>query len=247
MPPGEGAVLPHVTAYVNVTSGCQKPTVNLLNRAKQKCAGVLEIEIVDFGDSAVGADRWKEAGLDCMAILFDQVHLVAWDQDDEVKVVDFVMPPGFNWTLEDLEVALDNFAGGNLRQPTDEEINKLQKLEPEPVEAKAHPVKQDNANEIGQLIIGETVVIEISEPANDLTPYQRAETAAKAIEQWTEKSYKPSELKIAKSGDDLQIVAGDLTIITITEQDATAAETSLNELAPKWRLSIRRSISATNQ
>ncbi len=247
VPLDETPVLPHVTAYINVTSGCQEPTVDLLTAARPSYAGVLEIEIVDFGDNAAGADTWKQAGLECMAILFDQVHLAAWDQDSEVKVVDFLMPPGFNWTLEDLQVALDKFASGDLRQPTAEEMGKLQKIEPEPVAAKAQALEQDDGKQIGQLIIAEAVVIEIKQPADDLTPYQRAEAAAEAIQQWTAQPYKPSELRIEKSGESLQIIVRDAAIITITEADAAAAGLPLNELAGKWRLAIRRSLAAANR
>jgi len=238
--------LPKVTAYINVTTGCQKSTIDLLGEAQQQYSGVIDIEIVDFGDAGDGARRWQESGLGCMAIVFGEDHMVAWDDNGKVKVVDFKMPPGFNWKLEELKEALAQFAAGSLRAPTAEEAPKVQKLEPKAIEAKAQAVKQDDGSEAGQLIIGEAAVLTITQPAGDLTPVQRAEAAARAIEEWTSGAYKPEEMNVEKSGEDLQILGGDTLLLTVTEGDAKAAVMPLAELAGKWRNRVRCNIVAIN-
>lgn len=241
-PAPSATTLPTITAYVNVSSGCQKPTVDTLKDARNIFDALLTVEIIDFGDNAAGTQMWKESGLECMAILFEGNRLVAWDQDGEVKVVDFTMPPGFNWTLEDLDNAIGAFSQGRLRQPTLEEQNNVQQLTPEPVPATAQSMTTDDGVEVGQLIINDALAIEIACPLGDLTPLQRASAAAKAVAEWTGQPYKPSDLQVQKAAGDLQVVAGDIPIITVTQDDADAAKTDSKALAARWRNGIRRAV-----
>ncbi len=243
-PPPSSTTLSTITAYVNVSSGCQQPTVDLLKTARDVYDGLLAIEIIDFGDDADGARMWKEADLNCMAVLFDGEQLVAWDQDGEARIVDFSLPPGFNWTLEDLDSAITAFAERRLRRPTPEEQDNVQQLTPEQVPATAQSMTTDDGVEVGQLIIARTLAIEIACPIGDLTPLQRAAAAAKAIAKWTGRPYKPSDLKIEKSPSGLQVVAGDATVIAVTQDDADAAKTNPNTLAARWRDGIRRAITS---
>ena len=243
-PPPSATTLPTITAYINVSSGCQKPTVNALKAAREVFDALLTIEIIDFGDSAAGTRMWKDSGLECMAILFEGNRLVAWEQDGEVKVVDFTMPPGFNWTIQDLDSAINAFAEGRLRQPTSEEQSNVQQLTPEPVRATAQSTTGDDGVEVGQLIITGTLAIEIACPLGDLTPLQRAAAAAKAVAEWTGQPYKPSDLQVQKAAGDLQVVAGDIPIITVTQDDADAAKTNPEALAARWHNGIRSSVTS---
>ncbi len=242
--PAASVQLPTITAYVNVSSGCQKPTVDALKEVTTAFDGRLAIEIIDFGDDAAGARRWQEDGLDCMRILFDDRHLVAWEQDGEIKVVDFSMPPGFNWTLEDLDNAIAAFAEGRLREPTPEEKSNVQQLTPKQIATSAQSTTTDDGVEVGQLIIAGTLALEIARSLGDLTPLQRGAAAAKAVAKWTGKGYNPSDLSITKSPSGLQIVAGPITIITVTQDDADAAQTNLQALAAAWRNGIRSSVTS---
>jgi hypothetical protein len=242
--PAASVQLPTITAYVNVSSGCQKPTVDALKEIATAFDGRLAIEIIDFGDDAAGTRRWKEAGLDCMRILFEDRHLVAWEQDGEIKVVDFSMPPGFNWTLADLDNAIAAFAEGRIREPTPEEKSKVQQLTPTQIATSAQSTTTDDGVEVGQLIIGGTLALEITRSLGDLTPLQRAAAAAKAVAKWTGKAYNPSDLSITKSSRGLQIVAGPITIITVTQDDADAAQTNVQALAAEWRNDIRSSVTS---
>jgi hypothetical protein len=94
-----------ITAYVNISSGCQKPTELLLQTLAKKYAGRLSVEIVDFGEPA-GRKRWQADGLHCMTIRLngsDKADIVYKGAPLQVA---FLMPPGHAWLLEELETAV---------------------------------------------------------------------------------------------------------------------------------------------
>ncbi len=94
-----------LTAYVNVSSGCQKPTEDLLRELAAKYPGRLSVEVVDFGQPE-GRQRWQADGMHCMAIVLDgspRARVVFRGAELEVS---FLMPPGYNWLLQELAAAV---------------------------------------------------------------------------------------------------------------------------------------------
>lgn len=94
-----------ITAYVNISSGCQKPTEQLLQDLAKKYARRVAIEVVDFGEAA-GRKRWQADGLHCMTILVDGSEKADIVYKGVNLQVAFQMPPGHNWLLEELETAV---------------------------------------------------------------------------------------------------------------------------------------------
>ena len=111
----------HLLAYINVSSGCQQSTVDLLQSLPAKYPGV-QVEIVDFGDSGPGAARWEQSGLKCMAIEIDGHSVVKYAVDGGTKVIAFHAPAGFYWEPEDLEAAVRAALQGTLQPATEEEL-----------------------------------------------------------------------------------------------------------------------------
>jgi hypothetical protein len=94
-----------ITAYVNVSSGCQKPTEQLLQDLARKYAARVAVDLVDFGSRA-GRERWQADGQHCMTILLNgsaQADIVY--KGAQLHVV-FQMPPGPQWLPEELETAV---------------------------------------------------------------------------------------------------------------------------------------------
>jgi hypothetical protein len=109
-----------IVAYINVTSGCQAATVDLLKSFPTKYPGVA-VEFVDFGDAGAGTHKWEAAGLHCMTIQFNGNSIVKYPVGGKSKVMGFRMPAGFIWTHEDLEQAVQAAAAGTLQPATEEE------------------------------------------------------------------------------------------------------------------------------
>lgn len=242
----DASTLPKLTAYIEMTSGCQKATIDAMEKAQSEYAGKIEFDVVDFGDGGAGAKRWQDSGIGCMALVFGDSYMGAWEQDGKLKVIDFRTPPGFNWTIEDFNQALAAFAAGTLREPTEEEAKNVQHLEPVAVIAKGQAVKADDGSEIGQLLIGANVVVELTAPAAGMSASARAKAAAKALEDWTGKPYKPSELGMKKDNGNIVISAGELVILTVTKADADAAGKPLSKVAAGWHKGIRCAVVSAN-
>lgn len=118
-PPAPAAA--EILGYINVSSGCQQPTVDFLKALPAKYPGV-EVELVDFGDGGPGAQRWEESGLKCMAVLINGDSIVRYPVGQEMRMTAFRSPAGLAWTHEDFEQALQAALAGKLQPVTEEEF-----------------------------------------------------------------------------------------------------------------------------
>jgi hypothetical protein len=100
-----------ITAYVNISSGCQKPTEQLLHELTKTYAGRLTLDIVDFGQP-VGRKRWQADGLHCMTIRLNGSEKADIVYKGVPLQVAFQMPPGQAWLLEELETAVRQLLDG---------------------------------------------------------------------------------------------------------------------------------------
>lgn len=94
-----------ITAYINVTSGCQKHTEDFLAKLAKTYGDKVQLEVVNFGSPA-GLERFKKDGMHCMGIRLD-------GQDESEIVfrgatlkVAFMKPVGIFWLHEELETAV---------------------------------------------------------------------------------------------------------------------------------------------
>jgi hypothetical protein len=110
-----------VIAYINVTSGCQKPTVDLLQQLERRNSADLKVEFVDFGDQGKGFQRWRESGYQCLTLEINGSPYAKFPEQSTPKVVAFKMPVGFLWTHADLEAAVAAALAGQLQPATEAE------------------------------------------------------------------------------------------------------------------------------
>lgn len=231
-----------MTAYINVSSGCQTPTVELVEKLAKEHADLVDLEMVDFG-SPEGMQRWKSDGLECMAILFDSGDgpspALRFPQDDGEKgTVVFFMPAGFSWTHDDLIAAFAALKNGQLEILTEDEARK--ELAPEPVDAKVRVRDIDGA---GQVLLNETPLFTVKADSEDMGALERAQAAAAGIREWVEEPVHPSQLSLAPQDDSMKIFAGKSEIIEVTQADAKAAGVKQpKKLANEWLRAIKVSI-----
>lgn len=138
--PAAPAPAVHILAYINVTSGCQQATVDLLRSLPAKYPGVAA-ELVDFGDGGAGTQRWEAAGLRCMTIEINGHSLVKWPVDGQTKFMAFRMPAGFYWDHEDLEQAVQAALAGKLQPATEQEWEQTAPATPSPEQIKQQQQK----------------------------------------------------------------------------------------------------------
>lgn len=116
--PSSGTTTPkkrvEILAYINVTSGCQKATVEFLKSLPAKYPDV-GVELVDFGDGDRGMERWHASGLRCMAININGASIVRFAVKGKTKEVAFQQPVGLNWTHVELEQAVQAALAGKLQ------------------------------------------------------------------------------------------------------------------------------------
>jgi len=232
----------NITAYINVSSGCQAPTVELINSLAHRNADIVNLEIVDFG-SPEGLNRWRADGLECMSILFDggsgpSPVLKFTDRDGKEKVVVFFMPAKLSWTHEDLEDAFQAMRTGDLQILTEEEAQ--QELSPTSV---AITTRVRDLDGVGQLLINDTPVLMVEAGTDEASALERAQTARKAIDQWLEGPVHPSQLRLAPKDASILIMARDIEVLQVTQTDADKqGKPNYQQLAAAWQQAIKAPI-----
>ncbi len=236
-----------LTAYINVSSGCQQATVDFIKELERKHEGELAVEFIDFGDKGEGNRAWKEAGLDCMTIQINGASVVAWNEGDERKTVSFNYPVGFTWTHEDLAAAVEAALEGSLEPGDPDEAQAIGLL---PAKVSARSVKVDDTGaETGQLLINDKVVIKVTEARGDLSAAQRVAAAAKTLTTVLKEPFKPSSLSVGEVEEGSAVKAGDKVLLIATKADAEAAHiepaggaSSATRLAEQWSLALREAL-----
>lgn len=225
-----------VIGYINVTSGCQAETVELLNKLGMDNHDRVDMEIIDFG-SPEGEERWRKDGLDCMALLFNGSPAVKFPGIDGVeRTVVFFMPAGMSWTHEDLQEAFAAIKAGKLQILTEEEAQ--QEMAPKSVELKVTTRQRGSAADV--LLNGKRV-FELKAKQGDKTTAQRAAAAKDALDRWGAEPLDASELSMAPKNEDYLIVAGGNLVVTVTPADAKAAKAkNVQELANAWLKELKK-------
>lgn len=228
-----------IIAYINVASGCQEPTVELVNALTEEYADVVELEMVDFG-SPEGEQRWYGDGMDCMGFLFDGSPALRFPDDDGApRTVAFLMPAGFGWTHEDLEQAFAALRAGTAEILTEEEAR--QELAPKPAVVELG-VREVNGH--AEVQMNGSPLFTIRAEADGKTPVERARAAQAALHTWTDQPVHPSQLSAARREDGtFRILAGGNEVIQVTDADVAAAGLDEpTELLEEWISSIKSGI-----
>ena len=229
-----------LTAYINVSSGCQEATVSFIKRLEEDCKGDLAVQFIDFGDAGEGTQAWKAAGHNCMALEINGNSTVTWGSGEEERTVTFQYPAGFTWTHEDLQAAIAAARRGELR-PGDAEKAQTVGLLQAKVSGQSIRVG-DGETETGQLLINGAVVVEVTRNRGDLTPAHRVTAAADALTQTLQKPFKPSALSVGEVEDGWAVSADDKPVLVATQADAEAADTDAEKLANQWAAAIREGL-----
>ncbi len=204
----------HVVAYINQTSGCQKPTEAVLERLAEKYKGRLKLELVDFGGK--GRGRWLRDGMHCMGIRINgSVEANIIEKGVPLRIR-FQMPAGYNWTLEELEVAVRQAIEG---------VSDADRRPP--------PVLMEETKGGARLLIGGKAVLSLPEAAR----IRHAADVLKAVSRdghgLTREDFS-IDLVEAKA----VILVRGRPLLDVLEADARRLATPLPALAARWQTAL---------
>lgn len=237
-PPAEPPTVT-VTAYLARSCPGTQDTIAQLERLGSDHPHALTVEIVDI-DDAEGVRRCQEAGLDSSALVINGATTLAWGRGAERRTVSFLYPPGLAWTCADLRGAVEAGIAGELVAAAPEEARAV-RLIPANVRAQAVRAGQNGA-ETGQLVINDQIVLEVTEPCDDLAPGQRVALAAEGLSTVLRRPFTPDQLRIHPVEQGLGLNAGDQPLLVATAADARGGEQTVEELANEWRCAVRNAL-----
>lgn len=199
----------HVVAYINVTSGCQRPTEAVLKRLADRYKGLLKLEVVDFGGT--GRARWLRDGMHCMGIRING-NIVAKIVEKGVPLtVRFQMPAGYNWTLDELEIAIrqaiEGISSADRRSPV---------------------VTVEKTADGPRLTIGGKAVLSLPDA-------QRLEHAADVLRSITkDKGLAREDFSFDVANAKARVLARGRAVLEVSETDAHRLASSVPALAVRW-------------
>lgn len=225
-----------VIAYLERSCPASEATLAELQCLREQYPGAVSVEIVDLEDPE-GARRWREADLDCSALVINGVTTVAWEEDGRRRTVSFLYPPGLAWRLADLHAAVEAGVGGALRPAAPEEAEAVRLI---PATVRAQAIRAgDSGTETGQLIINKRVVIETTEPRGELEPCQRVTLAAEGLTDVLQRPFTPDWLRTEPVEEGAAVIADSEQLLVATKADARARGVSVAALADEWRRALR--------
>lgn len=229
----------HLTAYINVTSGCQEPTVELVRELDEQYDAV-EVEMVDFG-STEGAKRWREDGLQCEALLFDGSPVVRIpDGEGGEETVVFYFPAGFSWTHDDLRRTFEAIEAGEADILSEEEARKA--LAPREVDIE---VSVKETDEGAQIVLNGEPAFTITQTAGGQEPAERAEAAKESMDTWFAGPVHPTQLAVIDAEKGWSVVGEDTELVRVYPADAEAAQVEPGKkFAAQWMAGIKGALVA---
>ena len=244
--PAAGNNKVHVEAYVPVSTGCRAETLALLKQLAAQYQDRITLEIIDF-TSDEGMKRWQAAGLSCLSILFDGHYAVVFDAPGGAVPVTFQMPPGINWTHDDLEHAFAAAAIGKLRPATEDEIHAATTPREYPVKFSAQESKDLASGKVKcQVLANGKPVAEITEKDGANSPKDRANKAAKVLSDWTKGPIIIGDLRMEETSPGREtVLAAGAPAIAATDADAkAAAQSDPKKVATLWLAGIKSALLA---
>jgi hypothetical protein len=234
--PAKGPAV-RILAYINVSSGCQQPTVDLLQQLADENKGKVQLELVDFGDGDVGARRWQESGHSCMTIELNGSTHVKFPAAEGEKTLTFQMPEGFMWTHDDLKAAVAAGVEGKLQPVTAEAAAASEPARQ--VEASVTVKPPAGTGRPAQVLLNGKPVVALYAAVEGKSPAKRAQAAALVLRSWLSAPVKPSDLATKEVTGGWALTAIDKPIATATKADAEAAKGTPRKLADAWAMAIR--------
>ncbi|MGQ9729994.1 MAG: hypothetical protein ACUVX8_01850 [Candidatus Zipacnadales bacterium] len=230
-----------ILAYINVSSGCQEPTLELLRSFPRQYPNRVYLNIVNFGDQGAGNRQWKASGYDCMTIEINGSDIVRFPVDGKEKVVAFRQPVGFWWTHEDLQAAVAAGIAGKLGTGTEEEALASRPRQKITAEIVVEEVKRGEKT-YARVLINERPAMTIQTSRGGQSPVKRAEAAAQVLREWLSKPVAPNQIDRQKTAGGWAVRVNKKVVEIATASDAKAANGTPDALAKKWLVGIRQGI-----
>lgn len=226
-----------ITAYVNVSSGCQQETLALLDELAA-ANPTLQLTLIDFGDGGEGARKWQESGHTCMTIEINGSPFVKYPGPEGDQTSIFLMPPGFQWTLDELRTAVMAAVEGKLQTVTEAEALAAEA----PKAIKAEVVVKSAGEDAAVVMLGGKPIMRLAAPLGDQSAAQRAEAAAATLKEWLSGPVQPSEIEMKAIKEEAQILVADKVVVTVTAADAKAADSRPRALGKEWVTALRQAV-----
>jgi hypothetical protein len=228
-----------INAYVNVSSGCQQETMAVLEDLAATNPTV-KLTVIDFGDGGEGARKWQESGHTCMTIEINGSPFVKYPGPEGDTISAFLMPPGFQWTLDELRVAVVAAVEGKLQTVTEEEALAVE----EPKTIKAEVVVKAAGEDAAVVMLEGKPIMRLAAPEGDQSAAQRAEAAAATLKEWLSGPVQPSEIQMKAIKEEAQILVAEKVVVTVTAADAKAAGSRPRALGKEWVTALRQAVVA---
>jgi len=229
-----------VKAYINVSSGCQQATVDLLKRLASQNSR-LSLELIDFGTTE-GNRRWRNDGYSCMTILINGHQTVTFGDPGHRRIVTLQYPPGFQWILEDLERSIKDALAGKLYYGEEPGAT--------PIEARSPSLRvtsRENTvagQKVGEVQVNGQVVIRFRTSYGGLPPLQRAEQAVGRLKRVLAGKFTPGQLQVTKVGDEVVLAAQDKVICVADAAQAKMLGETPTDLAKSWGTALKKALVA---
>jgi hypothetical protein len=228
-----------IKAYINVTSGCQKVTVDLLKRLDAENERVT-LDLIDFG-TAEGNRRWRQDGFSCMTILLNGHKTVTFGDPGHRRIVTFQFPPGFQWIPEDLERSVKDGLAGKLYYGEEPGATKIESRAPTLRITSRESVL--SGKKVGEVLVNGQVAIRLRTTYQDMPPLQRAEQAVGRLKRLLAAgSFTPGQLRVTKAGSEVVLAAADKVICVADAPQAKLLGTTPTELAKNWGMSLKKAL-----
>jgi len=228
-----------VKGYINVSSGCQQVTVDLLKRMAAQNSR-LQLELIDFGQ-AEGSRRWRADGFSCMTILINGHSTVTFGPRGSRQVVTFHYPPGFQWTVQDLEGALKAALDGTIYYGEEAGATKVESRLPTLRITSREGVI--NGRKVGEVLVNGQVAVRLRTTFDGLPPLQRAEQAAARLKRaMAVPGFQPSSIRVDTVTDGVALIAGDKVLCIADPPQAKLLNTTPTKLAQGWDASLTKAL-----
>jgi len=227
-----------VKAYINVSSGCQTKTVDLLKKLDQE-NDRLTLELIDFG-TPEGNRRWRDDGFNCMTILINGKSTVTFGDPGHRRIVTFQYPPGFQWIPEDLERAIKDALTGKLYYGEEPGATRIESRAPTLRITSREATL--GGRKVGEVLINGQVAIRFRTTYQGLPPLQRAEQTVGRIKRLLAGNFTPGQLRATKVDSDVVLAAGDKVICVADAPQAKLLGTTPTELAKAWGMSLKKAL-----
>jgi len=101
----------NIKAYLNLGSGCQQETIDLLDNLAKEYSGKVFVEYIDFSTKE-GAERTRKDGLSCAGLVINgkQTYAII-DKNGAQKDVTFSHPINAQYTADDVKTVVKMLLG----------------------------------------------------------------------------------------------------------------------------------------